>query len=127
MTPAEKTLADEHDAVLRRALADHQDGPGQGWLSPMTNNSNQSAPDPTSPSIGHSRHESDTARKSQREATEDTYPPTSQPPLPAVTDRSDLSLPTETEGAASARTVAGETPDDITATRRELLDRLART
>lgn len=93
----------------------------------MTNNRHPSASDPASPSVGYCRNRSNTAQKSQHDASEDIYPQASQPESTAVTERSDLDLPMETEGAGSARTVAGEALDDIAETRRELLDRLART
>ena len=93
----------------------------------MTNNRHPSASDPASPSVGYSRNKSNTAQTSQHDASEDVYPPASQLESTAVADRSDLDLPMETEGAASARTVAGEALDNIAETRRELLDRLART
>ncbi|WP_260853065.1 hypothetical protein [Corynebacterium glyciniphilum] len=44
-----------------------------------------------------------------------------------MTEQSDRDLPTDAEEAVCARTIAAATLDDIAETRRELLDRLART
>ncbi len=93
----------------------------------MPNNSHQPVSGLTSPSVGYNRHGSETAQQSQHDDSQDTYPPTSQPESTAVTEQSDRDLPTDAEEAVCARTIAAATLDDIAETRRELLDRLART
>ncbi|MGP5931357.1 hypothetical protein [Corynebacterium glyciniphilum] len=128
-TPAEKALADEHDAVLRRVLADYRDDSGQGQTG---GDYQRLTPPPDgvrclSPTATYDRNGSRTAQNFSHATDGNSRPSTSQPQPARMADRSCTVSATTIETTATTRSVASELLGAITEARHALLDKLVRT